>query len=80
MRDNLPPRGNLALPEFQDLQQIFNTLRDRVTAMGHPQMGTFLVDAELGGVMVVGHMQEIIMLSRLLATIGSSPLVNMPGH
>lgn len=80
MHDNRPPPGDLALPEFKNLQQIFNTLRDRVTAAGHPQMGTFIIDAELGGILVVGQMREIIHLSRILATIGSSPLVKMGGH
>ncbi len=80
MHDNRPPDGTLALPEFQNLQQIFNNLRDRVVTAGHPSMGTFIVDAELGGIMVVGHMREIAHLSRILATIGSSPLVKMPGH
>ena len=80
MHDNRPPAGDLVLPEYQRIDQIFGTLRDKVANTGNPQMGTFLIDGELGGIMVVGKMTEIGHFSRILATIGSSPLVKMPGH
>ena len=78
MHDNQPPPGNLALPEYDSLQGIFATLRDKVTARGEPCMGTFLIDAELMGVLVVGRAKEVHAISRILMAVGQSPLVRMP--
>lgn len=78
MHDNKPPEGNLALPEYSNLQGIFNTLRDRVVIRGEPCMGTFLIDAELMGVLVVGRAREVHAISRILMAVGQSPLVKMP--
>ena len=77
MRSDSEKSGNLVLPEYQNMQQIFATLRDKVIVSGHPHMGTFLCQDEICGLMVVGKMSEIINLSRIIATIGQSPLVDM---
>lgn len=80
MKDNKPPSGQVVLPEYQNLAQIFNTLCEHVRATGTPNMGTFLIQDDMGGIMVVGKMREIIHLSRILATIGQTPLVRMEGQ
>lgn len=77
MKDNRPPEGNLALPEFSSIDLVFHTLRDRCTMRGEPCMASFIVDSEIMGVMVLGKTHEVAMLSRLLMTIGQSPLVKM---
>jgi len=69
--------GHLTLPEFNNLDLIFRTLVDRANTSGQACLGTFLIRENLAGVMVVGKMDAIINLSRLIATIGSSPLVKM---
>lgn len=73
-------KGNMVLPEFQNLEQIFRTLVDKAVTSGNPNMGSFLIRDDLAGIMIVGKMPEIMMLSRILSTIGKSPLVKMPGH
>jgi hypothetical protein len=80
MHDNKPPPGNLAMPEYHNLENIFNTLRDRVITSGEPSMGTFPIDAELMGVLVVGRAREVHAISRIISAVGQSPLVRMPGH
>ena len=80
MHDNKPPDGNLALPEYQSLQQIYRTLYDKVSISGKPSMGTYLVEDEMIGLMILGPPEVMMRLSRLIATIGSSPIVKMPGH
>lgn len=80
MKDNRPPDGNLALPEFADIRQALNTNIDRAITSGIPSMCSFLIRDNLMGVMVVGTIEQIAALSRIIRTIGSSPLVNMPGH
>lgn len=73
-------KGNLHLPEYASLQQIFNTLSDKVRTSGNPAMGTFLISDEVCGLMVIGKLPEIAALSRIIKTIGSSPLVKMEGR
>lgn len=80
MKDNRPPDGNLALPEFSSIDLVFHTLRDRCVMGGEPCMASFVVDDEIMGIMVIGKSREVAMLSRLLMTIGQSPLVHMGGH
>lgn len=80
MHDNKGPDPHIVLPEYHNLQQIFNTLTDKVRTAGGLQMGTFVITDELAGLMVVGPMVAMIHMSRIIATIGQSPLVKMPGH
>ena len=75
LKDNAD--GKITLPEYDSIAGIFNTLSDKVRVNGRPQMGTFLVSDEVAGIMVLGPMDNIIKLSRIIAAIGSSPLVKM---
>lgn len=67
--------GELVLPEYQNLDQIFNTLCDRVRINGCAQMGSFLVTDEVGGLMVIAPMEQLTRISRLIATISASPII-----
>ena len=80
MHDNKGPDPHVVLPEYHNLQQIFDTLTDKVRTAGGLQMGSFLITDELAGLMVIGKMHDLVHLSRIIATIGQSPLVKMPGH
>lgn len=78
MHDNRPPKGDLALAEFATYQQCFQTLVDRASASGAPALASFLVRDNLMGVLVIGPDDAMVMMSRILRTVGSSPLVKMP--
>ena len=75
MLDNRPSDGNLALPEYRSLDQIYRTLYDKVSISGEPCMGTFLVEDEMIGLMVLGPPDVMMRLSRLVATVGSLLIV-----
>ena len=69
--------GDLVLPEYQNIDQVFATLVDKTKIGGKAGMATFMIDGEIGGLMVVAPMQQLIRLSRLVATVASSPIINM---
>lgn len=80
MHENKPPAGNLALPEFKTLPQAFQTLLDRANTSGQPQMASFVIRENLMGIMVIGPAMNMHALSRIISTIGQTPLVGIPGQ
>ena len=78
MHDNKGPDPHVVLPEYANLQQIFNNLSEKVKNAGGLQSGTFLIDEKLAGIMILGEMRLVVHMSRMLSTLAQSPLVRMP--
>jgi hypothetical protein len=72
-----PHNPDAMLPEYKTINQAYSTLVEKVRNAGHGQMCTFVIDDRLAGVMVIAGIESISMISRVIATIGQSPVVNM---
>lgn len=79
MSDQSNAKGNLHLPEFATIDQVIRTIKDKAQQTGTMTMATCVTQENLAYVVVGGNFDQISRLSRLLATLAASPLVQMPG-
>jgi hypothetical protein len=73
-----PPDPQAMIGEFGTLDECFRTLVTSLKNTGVAKMATFVIDDNLGGLLVVADLPSVARLSRLIAVLGQSVSVKMP--